>query len=130
MNNIPVLCTKLFKKSGTLYKGDIIQGKTLFKKIRYFYEMCVTIFNKSRENVGARKKECYFRNDLSPLCEITTQVDFSSQKALSSSYLNDLLSLGPSTHYSLRLKRFIDSRLHIMQLHTYLQAYNLMRYTA
>jgi hypothetical protein len=61
--------------------------------------MYVAIFDKSRENIGARKEECYFRNDLSPLCEITTQVDFSSQKALSSSYLNDLLSLGPGHPY-------------------------------
>ena len=87
---------------------------TFYKFTTYFYKMCVTIFNKSRENIGARKEECYFRNDLSPLCEITTQVDFSSQKALSSSYLNDLLSLGPSTHYSLRLKRFIDSCLYMI----------------
>ena len=63
------------------------------------YKMCVAIFNKSRENVSAWNEGCYFRNDLSPLCEITTQVDFSSQKALSSSYLNDVLSLGPGHPY-------------------------------
>ena len=35
MNNVPFLCTKLFQKRGQYSRGDIIQGRTLIKEIRY-----------------------------------------------------------------------------------------------
>ena len=35
MNNVPFLCTKLFQKRGHYSRGDIIQGRTLFKEIWY-----------------------------------------------------------------------------------------------
>ena len=34
LNNVPSLCTKLFQKRGHYSRGYIIQGGTLFKKIR------------------------------------------------------------------------------------------------
>ena len=37
LNNVPFLCTKLFQKRGHYSKGDIIQGGTLFKEIRYVF---------------------------------------------------------------------------------------------
>merc|ERR1712051_1103888 len=35
LNNVPFLCTKLFQKRGHYSRGDIIQGRTLIKEIRY-----------------------------------------------------------------------------------------------
>ena len=37
LNNVPFLCTKLFQKRGYYSRGDIIQGRTLIKEIRYLY---------------------------------------------------------------------------------------------
>ena len=37
LNNVPFLCTMLFQKKGHYSRGDIIQGRTLFKKIRYIF---------------------------------------------------------------------------------------------
>ena len=35
LNNVPFLCTNLFQKRGHYSRGDIIQGRTLIKEIRY-----------------------------------------------------------------------------------------------
>ena len=35
MNNVPFLCTKVFQKRGHYSRGDIIQGRTLFKEGHY-----------------------------------------------------------------------------------------------
>ena len=34
LNNVPFLCTKGFQKRGHYSRGDIIQGRTLFKEMR------------------------------------------------------------------------------------------------
>ena len=42
LNNVPFLCTKPFQKRGHCSCGDIIQGRTLYKEIRYLQcTMCV-----------------------------------------------------------------------------------------
>ena len=35
LNDVPFLCTKLLQKRGHYSRGDIIQGRTLIKEIRY-----------------------------------------------------------------------------------------------
>ena len=41
LNNVPFLCTTLFQKRGHYSRGDIIQGRTIFKVIQYLYCNCV-----------------------------------------------------------------------------------------
>ena len=42
-----------FSKKGTLFKGDFIQGGTIFEEIRYFYRnVNFFSFKKQIENIG------------------------------------------------------------------------------
>ena len=58
LNNVPFLCTKLFKKRGHYSRGDIIQRGTLFKEIRYVQQFSAWFIStyafkvaKSREDI-------------------------------------------------------------------------------
>ena len=46
MNNVPFLCTKLLQKRGHYSRGDIIQGRTLFKEIRINFDEIDVNFHK------------------------------------------------------------------------------------
>ena len=39
LKNVPFLFTNLFQKRGLYSRGDIIQGRTLFKEIRYMFNI-------------------------------------------------------------------------------------------
>ena len=58
LNNVPFYVLSFFKK-GALFKGDIIQGRTLFKEIRFVFACMFSVVFLKRETAHSTRSSKY-----------------------------------------------------------------------